>query len=54
MPKKAYTAEQIITRFREAEVLLRQGDTIALVSKSWESVSILTTAGVVIVILSRV
>jgi putative transposase len=33
MPKKAYTAEQIITKLREAEVLLSQGDTIGLVSK---------------------
>jgi len=33
MPKKAYTAEQIITKLREAEVLLSQGDTIGIVSK---------------------
>ena len=33
MPKKAYTPEQIITKLREAEVLLSQGDTIAVVSK---------------------
>jgi putative transposase len=33
MPKKAYTPEQIITKLREAEVLLSQGDTIAIVSK---------------------
>jgi putative transposase len=33
MPKKAYTPEQIITKLREAEVLLSQGDTISIVSK---------------------
>jgi putative transposase len=33
MPKKAYTPEQIITKLREAEVLLSQGDTIGIVSK---------------------
>lgn len=33
MPKKVYTPEQIITKLREAEVLLSQGDTIAVVSR---------------------
>ena len=33
MPKKAYTPEQIITKLREAEVLLSQGNTIGIVSK---------------------
>jgi hypothetical protein len=27
MPKKQFTSEQLITKFREAEVLLRQGKT---------------------------
>ena len=33
MPRKFYTPEQIITKLREAEVLLSQGDTIGIVSK---------------------
>ena len=33
MPKKNYTPEQIINKLREAEILLSQGDTIAIVSK---------------------
>jgi transposase-like protein len=33
MPKKANTPEQIINRLREAEILLSQGNTIAVVSK---------------------
>ena len=33
MPKKTYTPEQIINKLREAEILLNQGDTIAIVSK---------------------
>ena len=33
MPKKGYTSEQIINKLREAEILLSQGDTIAIVSK---------------------
>ena len=33
MPKKGYTAEQIIHKLREAEVLLSQGNTIGAVSK---------------------
>jgi transposase-like protein len=33
MPKKAFTPEQIINKLREAEILLSQGDTIAIVSK---------------------
>jgi putative transposase len=33
VPKKGYTAEQIINKLREAEILLSQGDTIASVSK---------------------
>jgi transposase-like protein len=33
VPKKGYTAEQIINKLREAEILLSQGDTIAIVSK---------------------
>lgn len=33
MAKKGYTPEQIINKLREAEVLLSQGDTIAIVSK---------------------
>jgi transposase-like protein len=33
MPKKGYTPEQIINKLREAEILLNQGDTVAIVSK---------------------
>ena len=33
MAKKGFTPEQIINKLREAEILLNQGDTIALVSK---------------------
>ena len=33
MPKKANTPEQIINKLREAEILLSQGNTIAVVSK---------------------
>jgi putative transposase len=33
MAKKGYTPEQIINKLREAEILLSQGETIALVSK---------------------
>ncbi len=33
MPKKTYTPEQIINKLREAEILLSQGEAIALVSK---------------------
>ena len=33
MAKKGYTAEQIINKLREAEILLSQGEAIALVSK---------------------
>ena len=33
MPKKGYAPEQIINKLREAEILLSQGDTIAIVSK---------------------
>jgi transposase-like protein len=33
VPKKNYTPEQIINKLREAEILLSQGDTIAIVSK---------------------
>jgi putative transposase len=33
VPKKTYTPEQIINKLREAEIMLSQGDTIALVSK---------------------
>ena len=33
MVRKGYTPEQIITKLREAEVMLSQGATIALVSK---------------------
>jgi putative transposase len=33
MPRKANTAEQIINKLREAEVMLSQGATIAIVSK---------------------
>jgi len=33
MAKKVYTPEQIINKLREAEILLSQGETIALVSK---------------------
>ena len=33
MPKKNYTPEQIINKLREAEILLSQGNTIAIVSK---------------------
>ena len=33
MVKKGYTPEQIINKLREAEVLLSQGSTIAVISK---------------------
>ena len=33
MAKKGYTPEQIINKLREAEILLNQGATIAIVSK---------------------
>ena len=33
MAKKGYTPEQIINKLREAEILLSQGEAIALVSK---------------------
>ena len=33
MAKKGYTPEQIINKLREAEILLNQGTTIAVVSK---------------------
>jgi|TARA_Y100000310_G_C20386617_1_gene670732 transposase-like protein len=33
MPRKAYTAEQIISKLREAEILLSQGATLAVILK---------------------
>ena len=33
MPKKGYTPEQIINKLREAEILLSQGNTIAVIAK---------------------
>ncbi len=33
MPKKAYTAEQIISKLRDAEILLSQGATLAVILK---------------------
>jgi transposase-like protein len=33
MPRKRYTPDQIISKLREAEVLLSQGQTVAQVSK---------------------
>jgi putative transposase len=33
MAKKGYTPEQIINKLREAEILLSQGETMAVVSK---------------------
>ncbi|MCH7589196.1 MAG: IS3 family transposase, partial [Chloroflexi bacterium] len=33
MPRKRYTPEQIISKLREAEVLLSQGQTVAQASK---------------------
>jgi putative transposase len=33
MAKKGYTSEQIINKLREAEILLNQGVTVAVVSK---------------------
>jgi putative transposase len=33
MVKKGYTPEQIINKLREAEILLSQGETIAIISK---------------------
>jgi putative transposase len=33
MAKKGYTPEQIINKLREAEILLSQGETVAVVSK---------------------
>ena len=36
MPKKAKTPEQIINMLREAEILLSQGDTIAVICKKLE------------------
>jgi putative transposase len=32
MVKKGYTAEQIINKLREAEILLSQGETVAVAS----------------------
>ena len=34
MAKKGYTPEQIINKLREAEILLQQGTTIAVISKT--------------------
>jgi transposase-like protein len=34
MAKKGYTPEQIINKLREAEILLSQGETVAVVSKT--------------------
>ena len=34
MPRKSYTPEQIISKLREAEVLLSQGQTVAQACKS--------------------
>ena len=33
MPKKGYTPEQIINKLREAEIMLSQGITIAVICK---------------------
>ena len=33
MVRKTYTAEQIINKLREAEILLSQGDTVAVVTR---------------------
>ena len=33
MPRRAFTAEQIIGRLREAEILLSQGSTVAEASR---------------------
>jgi transposase-like protein len=33
MPRKAYTSEQIISKLREAEILLSQGATLAIILK---------------------
>jgi putative transposase len=33
MVRKRYTAEQIINKLREAEILLSQGDTVAVVTR---------------------
>ena len=33
MPKNGYTPEQIINKLREAEILLSQGNTIAVIAK---------------------
>ena len=33
MAKKGFTPEQIINKLREAEILLSQGETVALISK---------------------
>ena len=33
MPKKGYTPEKIINKLREAEVMLSQGETIAMASR---------------------
>ena len=33
MPKKGYTAEQIINKLREAEILLSQGNTVTVVTR---------------------
>jgi putative transposase len=35
MAKKGYTPEQIINKLREAEILLSQGETMAVVSKKF-------------------
>ena len=34
MARKGYTPEQIINKLREAEILLSQGETVAVVSKT--------------------
>ena len=31
MPRKSYTLEQIINKLREAEILLSQGNTLAVI-----------------------
>ena len=45
MPKKANTPEQIINKLREAEIMLSQGTTVALICKKIGVTDRLTTAG---------
>jgi len=45
MVRKSYTPEQIINKLREAEILIGQGATLAIMLKKIGSATVLTTAG---------